>query len=456
MEERSPTNEQAFNQAEDEEIGVSLVTPDNIRKLQRKLYIKANEEPEFRFYTLYDKVYREDILKHAYRCARHNGGSPGVDRVSFEDIESQGVDEWLKGLEEQLRQKTYRPDPVRRVRIPKPDGGERPLGIPTIKDRVAQMAAKMVLEPIFEADFEDCAHGYRPERSAQDAVEEVHEAITEGYTEVVDADLSSYFDTIPHARLMKAVARRVSDKHMLRLVKMWLKAPVEDEDDDGNRRREGGRKTTEGTPQGGVISPLLANLYMNRFLKFWAEQQMDQKLDAHIVNYADDFVILTRGRAEEALGWTRAVMEAIGLTLNRQKTCIRDAKRESFDFLGYTFGPEYWRPTGRRYLAAKPSEKAVKRLKGSVRRWLKGNPLPWEMIVERLNQKLAGWANYFCYGTRHLAYKAIDHYVYEAVVSLLSQRHKMRTRGKRQLPEALVFGRLGVRQLYKNRRKGNF
>ena len=303
---------------------MSLVTPEKIRSLQRKLYRKAKAEPAFRFYVLYDKICREDILRHAYGLARANAGAPGVDGVSFAEIEASGLEAWLAGLREELVSKTYRPDPVRRVMIPKPDGGERPLGIPTIRDRVVQTAAKLVLEPIFEADFEDSAYGYRPARGAVDAVKEVHRLICRGYTDVVDADLSKYFDTIPHAELMRCVARRIVDRHVLRLIKMWLRAPIEERDGDGKRRIVGGKGNRRGTPQGGVASPLLANIYMNRFLKHWRLTGCGEAFRAHVVAYADDFVILSRGRAAEALAWTKAVMTRLGLTLNEAKTSLRE------------------------------------------------------------------------------------------------------------------------------------
>src|SRR3984885_2207402 len=308
---------------------MSLKTPDGIRTLQRKLYDKAKTEPGFRFYILYDKVWRADILTHAYELARANKGAPGVDGITFDRIEASGLENWLSRLGEELRAKTYRCQPVRRVMIPKPGGGERPLGIPTIRDRVVQTAAKLVLEPIFEADLEDCAYGYRPQRSALDAVSATHRLIGRGYTDVVDADLSKYFDTIPHRELMQSVARRICDPHVLRLIKLWLRVPVEERDGKGKRRMTGGKSNKQGTPQGGVISPLLANLYMNRFLKHWRMRGCGAEFRAHLVNYADDFVILSRGHAAEALAWTRAAMTKLQLTLNEAKTSLRTRGRKA-------------------------------------------------------------------------------------------------------------------------------
>src|SRR6267143_828618 len=234
---------------------MSLATPSKTRELQIKLYRKAKNEPGYRFYMLYDKIYREDILAHAYALARANKGAPGVDGQTFERIESAGLEEWLTGIRQELRNKTYQPQPVRRVMIPKPGGGERPLGIPTIRDRVVQTAAKLLMEPIFEADFEPHAYGYRPKRSAQEAIQKVHKLLCEGYADVVDADLSKYFDTIPHSELMQCVARRIVDRDMLRLIKMWLKVPVEERDENGKPRVSGGKGSTCGTPQGGVMTP---------------------------------------------------------------------------------------------------------------------------------------------------------------------------------------------------------
>jgi len=427
---------------------MSLETPIKIRMLQTKLYQKAKEEPNYRFYLLYDKMWREDILLHAYELAKAHKGAPGVDGQSFEHIESEGRQEWLAGIRKDLRDKTYEPRAVRRVMIPKPGGGERPLGIPTIRDRVVQTAAKLLLEPIFEADFDPHAYGYRPKRSAQDAIQEVHELLCSGYTDVVDADLSQYFDTIPHCELMQCVARRIVDRDMLRLIKMWLKVPVEERDENGNRKVSGGQQSTCGTPQGGVISPLLANLYMNRFLKYWRITGRGEVFRAAVVTYADDFVILSRGCAAEALNWTRSVMQRIKLTLNEAKTSIKQADTESFDFLGYTFGPQCFRKTGRWYTGARPSKKSLARLRQKVADHLRpSNVAPWPEVRDRLNMILRGWSNYFSYGTTVFAHGLVDNYVYDRVRHFLRRRHKVGSRGGIIFSGQIVFGKLGVLSL---------
>ena len=429
-------------------MAMRLATPDKIRDLRIKLYRKAKDEPGFRFYQLYDKVYREDILFHAYALAKAHAGAPGVDGESFEDIESRGLAEWLNGLRKDLHDKTYQPQPVRRVMIPKPGGGERPLGIPTIRDRVAQTAAKLILEPIWEADLEPNAYGYRPQKSAQDAIRKVDELLHEGYTDIVDADLSKYFDTIPHSELMQCVARRIVDRQMLHLIKMWLKVPVEERDENGKRRLTGGKDNDRGTPQGGVISPALANLYLNRMLKGWRQTKRGEQFRAQMVTYADDFVILSRGKAKEALEWTRGVLKRLDLTLNEKKTSIRNARRERFDFLGYTFGPHINPRGGGRYLGYSPSKRSVGRIKQQVGELLeRRNVAPWKEVCQKLNRKLRGWRQYFRCGSTSQAYRAVDEYVYDRVRNFLRRRHKVSSQGTRQFPSERVYGPLGVLRL---------
>jgi RNA-directed DNA polymerase len=434
---------------------MSLQTPHAIRTLQRKLYGKAKVESGCRFYLLYDKIWRADILRHAYDLACANDGAPGVDGITFERIETAGLEDWLTRLGEELRAKTYQCQPVRRVMIPKPGGGERPLGIPTIRDRVVQTAAKLVLEPIFEADFDPAAYGYRPGRSAGEAIQLVLTLLRQGYTDVVDADLSKYFDTIPHRELMQTLARRIVDGDMLRLIRQWLKAPVETTGGDGRRRLEGGKASRQGVPQGGVISPLIANLYMNRFLKHWRQTGRGQVWRAHVINYADDFVILSRGHAQEALAWTDSTMTRLGLTLNRTKTRLCEARTERFDFLGYSFGLHRFRQTGRRFIGASPSPKSVQRLKEKVGAILvPGNMGRWDEVRDALNRLLRGWCGYFSPGSHYVANRAIEAHVYDRVRNFLARRHKMPARAIGPFTMTAVFGELGVPRLRHCRRQG--
>jgi RNA-directed DNA polymerase len=393
------------------EIGVSLLPPTpKVGKLQETLHAKAKSAPTYRFYGLYDKVFDADVLWHAYRRCQLNDGSAGVDGQTFADIEEYGCIEWLGELAEELRKKTYRPQAVRRVYIPKPDGKQRPLGIPTIKDRVVQMAVLVVLEPIFEADLQPEQYAYRPGRSALEAIQQVQALMIQGHTEVVDADLSGYFDSIPHGDLVKSVARRVSDRQLLALIKAWLEMPVEESDERGNKQRTTRNKDEgRGTPQGAPLSPLLANLYMRRFILGWKVLGHESRLDAHIVNYADDFVICCRGSAAEAMAVMRTMMDKLGLTVNETKTRLCRGPDEPFNFLGYTIGRCYAPQTGRAYLGVRPSAKKIQGLNLKLsaqtdRRWLW---LDVDELVGRLNSRMRGWANYFRLGTITAVYRKV-------------------------------------------------
>ena len=395
---------------------MSLPSLPTVEKLQAALHSKAKESPDFRFYSLIDKVYRKDVLWLAYRRCLANQGAPGIDRQPFEDIERYGVTRWLDELAEELRTKSYRPEAVRRVYIPKSDGKQRPLGIPTIKDRVVQTAVLIVLEPIFEADLQPEQYAYRHKRSAQQAIAQVKQLLRQGHTEVVDADLSGYFDSIPHAELMKSVARRVSDKHVLHLIKMWLVAPVEETDERGRTRRTTRNQDTgRGSPQGAPISPLFGNLYMRRFVLGWKRLGHEGRLRAKIVNYADDFVICCpRGRALAALEAMRAMMTKLKLTVNETKTRLCRLPDENFDFLSYTFGRLWSSRTGQPYFGCRPSQKALKGFRADVhelttRDWLF---LSVEEQVGRVNRALRGWANYFSLGTLSKAYGHVNQYVF--------------------------------------------
>jgi group II intron reverse transcriptase/maturase len=429
---------------------MNLATPSSVQKLRTALHDKAKESPTFRFYALYDKVYRKDVLAFAYECCQANGGAAGVDGQTLEVIEAYGVKRWLDELAQELKGRTYRPLPVRRVYIPKPDGKQRPLGVPAIRDRVAEMAAVIVLEPIFEADLQPEQYAYRRDRSALDAVKHVHKLINTDHGEIVDADLSGYFDSIPHAELLKSVARRVVDGAMLHLIKMWLEAPVEETDERGNKHRSThSRDEGRGTPQGAPISPLLSNLYMRRFVLGWKKLGHEKRLSAYIVNYADDFVICCRGRAEEALAATRSMMTKLKLTVNETKTRVSKLPEEKFDFLGYTFGQCYSPTTGRAYLGTTPSKKRVQRICAAISNETGRNQtlLGPATVVETLNRMMIGWANYFCLGPVSKAYRAVERHARSRLRQWLCAKHQRRGSGAQRYPDDFLHQVLGLVRL---------
>ena len=429
---------------------MSLQTPEKVRKLQEALHAKAKESPSYRFYLLYDKVYRKDVLEFAYRRCRQNGGSAGVDGERFEDIEAYGVELWLGERTEELREKTYRPQAVLRVWIPKSDGSNRPLGIPTVRDRVIQTAAVLVLEPIFEADLQPEQYAYRPGRSALGAVQAVHGLLSRGYTEVVDADLKGYFDEIPHAELMKSVSRRVSDGQLLHLIKMWLQAPVDEIDDRGSKHRTTpGKDRGRGCPQGAPISPLLANIYIRRFVLGWKVLGHERRLGAKVVNFADDLVICCRGTGEEAMATLRRMMQQLKLPVNEAKTRLVRVPGESVDFLGYTIGRCYSWKTGRAYIGTRPSKRSVKRVCQQIseltsRRW---TFIEAEQRVGRINRILVGWSNYFCRGPVSAAYGNVDFHTQNRLRAWLCRKHKVQGRGTTRFPSEYLYKELGLVRL---------
>ena len=410
-----------------------LTGSERVRKLQTVLHAKAKEDPKRRFHGLADKVWRKDFLKEAWDRVRRNGGTAGVDGESFKDIEAQGVESWLGELARDLREGTYEPKAVRQVLIPKKQPGKyRPLGIPCIRDRVAQSSALLVLEPIFEADLQPEQYGYRPGRSAKDAVRRVHGLLKGGHNEVVDGDLSNYFGEIPHAELMGSIARRVSDGRMLKLIKAWLEMPVEEDDGKGGRRRRNrGRKQRKGTPQGAPISPLLSNLYMRRFVLGWKVLGYARRFCAEIVNYADDFCVVGKAASEEMLEAVKRIMEELKLPVNERKTrCLR-CPEERLEFLGYRIGCNY-RAQGRgSYIGTRPSQGSVQGICRKISEWTaprNGTLLPGQM-VEDLNRMMTGWSNYFSLGQVSPAYRAIDRHAVRRLRQWLCRRHKVRSGG---------------------------
>jgi group II intron reverse transcriptase/maturase len=420
------------------------------------LRAKAKSEAAYRFYSLWDKVCREDVLTEAYRRCRANRGAPGVDRQTFERIEEQGLGPWLQRLRQELRTKQYRCAPLLRVWIPKASGGQRPLGIPTIRDRVAQMAVLLVLEPIFDEDLFPWQYGFREGMDAKMALRRIHYGIADrGAREVVDADLSDYFNTIPHGDLMRCVARRVADGTALAVIRQWLDAPVVERTGDGGEiRTTVARDTNRGTPQGGVISPMLSTLYFRRFMLAWYHGGHAQRLQAEVVNYADDFVILCQpGKGEEAMETMRRLMSKLGLTVNEKKTRLVKLPDERFDFLGYTVG-RFYGHQGRPYWGTAPSMKSIKRLRKRIhdetsRRWNATTP---EKRVEELNPILRGWANYFSQGPVMEIYRAIDNYTARRLRIWLRKRSGKRGTGYRQYSDQYLYLKLGLIRLLPSRR----
>lgn len=445
---RSPDPTQAREGLTARRLTMSLPTPsETVEKLQTSLQMKAKAEPAFRFYALWDKVCRQDVLLEAYRRCRANAGAAGVDGETFERIDARGPEQWLGTLREELMSGRYVPKPLLRVWIPKSNGGQRPLGIPCINDRVVQMAAVLIIGPIFEVDLLPQQYGFRPGLDAKMALRRVYWHVTQhGRREVVDADLRDYFTSIPHAPLLRSLSRRIADGNMLHVIKGWLTAPVVEVIDGRPVQTTEARRTKRGTPQGGVISPLLANCYFRRFLLAWHSHGHRDQLNAHIVNYADDFVICCPpGNAEAAMTRMAKLMARLGLEVNTTKTRIARLPEEQFDFLGYTVG-RFHGKDGRPYFGTRPSRKAVKSLlrrihERTTRQWYLDEPAN---TVARISSMLRGWCGYFDQGPVIEIYELVRAYTERRVRRWLMRRSKRRGVGFRQIPNEYLYETLGL------------